>query len=36
MHTPVETAHRDDLDKTAALLAQFIRGLGEEVPNYAL
>ena len=36
MHTPVETIHRDDLDKTAALLAQFIRGLGEEVPNYAL
>ena len=36
MHTPVETIHRDDLDKTAALLAQFIRGLGEEVPEYAL
>ena len=36
MHTPVETIHRDDLDKTAALLAEFIRGLGEEVPNYAL
>ena len=36
MHTPVETIHRDDLDKTAALLAQFIRGLGEEVPKYAL
>ena len=36
MHTPVETIHRDDLDKTAALLAEFIRGLGEEVPSYAL
>lgn len=36
MHTPVETAHRSDLDQTAALLAQFIRGLGEEVPGYAL
>lgn len=36
MHTPVETIHRDDLDMTAALLAQFIRGLGEEVPSYAL
>ncbi len=36
MHTPVETIHRDDLDKTAALLAEFIRGLGEEVPSYVL
>lgn len=36
MHTPVETIHRADLDKTAALLAEFIRGIGEEVPNYAL
>ena len=36
MHTPVETAHRSDLENTAALLAQFIRGLGEEVPEYAL
>ena len=36
MHTPVETIHRDDLDKTAVLLTEFIRGLGEEVPNYAL
>ena len=36
MHTPVETLHRKDLEDTAALLARFIRGLGEEVPNYAL
>ena len=36
MHTPVETAHREDMEQTAALLAQFIRGLGEEVPCYAL
>lgn len=36
MHTPVETIHRADLDKTAALLAEFIRGLGKEVPSYAL
>ncbi len=36
MHTPVETAHRTDMENTAALLAQFIRGLGEEVPVYAL
>ena len=36
MHTPVETAHLDDMENTAALLAQFIRGLGKEVPDYAL
>lgn len=36
MHTPVETIHRKDLEDTAALLARFIRGLGEEVPSYAL
>ena len=36
MHTPVETAHRKDLENTAVLLAQFIRGLGEEVPSYVL
>ena len=35
MHTPVETIHRRDLEDTAALLAQFIRGIGEEAPNYA-
>ena len=35
MHTPVETAHRDDLTDTARLLAAFIRGIGEEVPSYA-
>jgi endoglucanase len=35
MHTPVETVHRDDLAQTARLLAQFIRGVGEEVPRYA-
>ena len=36
MHTPVETAHRKDMENTASLLAQFIRGLGKEVPSYAL
>ena len=36
MHTPVETAHLKDMENTAALLAQFIRGLGKEVPDYAL
>lgn len=36
MHTPVETAHRNDMENTAALLVQFIRGLGKEVPSYAL
>jgi len=36
MHTPVETAHRADMNNTAALLAQFVRGLGREVPSYAL
>ena len=36
MHTPVETAHRGDMAQTAALLAQFIRGLGKGVPGYAL
>lgn len=36
MHTPVETVHRADLEHTAGLLARFIRGLGEEVPSYAL
>lgn len=35
MHTPVETVHRKDLTDTAALLAAFILGLGEEVPSYA-
>ena len=35
MHTPVETAHRDDLTDTARLLAAFIRNSGEEVPSYA-
>lgn len=35
MHTPVETAHRQDLSNTAKLLAAFVRGLGEEVPSYA-
>jgi endoglucanase len=36
MHTPVETAHLNDMENTATLLAQFIRGLGKEVPDYAL
>ena len=36
MHTPVETAHRGDMARSAELLAQFIRGLGKEVPGYAL
>ena len=36
MHTPVETIHRTDLDNTAALLAEFVRGIGKEVPDYAL
>ena len=36
MHTPVEVVHREDLKHTAQLLAAFIRGLGEEVPDYAL
>ena len=36
MHTPVEVVHREDLEHTAQLLAAFIRGLGEEVPDYAL
>lgn len=33
MHTPIETVSREDMDNTAALLADFIRGLGEEVPG---
>ena len=33
MHTPIETVSREDMDNTAALLAHFIRGLGEEVPG---
>ena len=32
----VPEENRKDLEDTAALLAQFIRGLGEEVPDYAL
>ena len=35
MHTPVETVHRSDLTQTAALLAAFLRGLGEEARCYA-
>ena len=35
MHTPVETAHKQDMADTAKLLAAFIRGVGEEVPSYA-
>lgn len=35
MHTPVETVHRRDLSQTAALLAAFLRGLGEEARRYA-
>ena len=34
MHTPVEVASVEDLDKTAALLTAFVLGIGEEVPNY--
>ncbi len=30
MHSPLETAHRQDIDDTAALLAEFIRNLGKE------
>ena len=35
MHTPVETAHRSDMEDTAKLLAAFLRGIGQEVPSYA-
>lgn len=35
MHTPIETVNRTDMEQTAALLAEFIRGLGKEVPVYA-
>ena len=34
MHTPIETVSRSDMEQTAALLAEFIRGLGKEVPSY--
>ena len=34
MHTPIETVSREDMENTAALLADFIRGLGEEAPSY--
>lgn len=34
MHTPVETICRSDLSDTARLLAAFITGVGEEVPDY--
>ena len=35
MHTPIETVSRTDMENTAILLAEFIRGLGREVPAYA-
>ena len=35
MHTPVEVADEADMAATARLLAEFIRGIGEEVPSYA-
>ena len=35
MHTPVEVVRRSDMEQCAALLAEFIRGIGEEVPSYA-
>ena len=34
MHTPIETVSRENMENTAALLADFIRGLGEEAPSY--
>ena len=30
MHTPMETAHRGDMEDTARLLAEFVRRVGEE------
>lgn len=35
MHTPVETVCRSDLSDTAKLLAEFIRGIGEEAAGRA-
>lgn len=35
MHTPIETASVRDMEDTAALLAAFILGLGEEARQYA-
>lgn len=35
MHTPVECADTADLKNTATLLARFLRGIGEEVGQYA-
>jgi len=35
MHTPVETANVQDMEQTARLLAAFVSGIGEEVPDYA-
>ena len=34
MHSPVETASRTDMTDCARLLAEFIRGIGKEVPSY--
>lgn len=33
MHTPMEVMDLDDLERTAQLLAEFLRGLGKEVPE---
>ena len=35
MHTPIETVCRTDLEDTAALLAAFVEGLGEEAAHHA-
>lgn len=35
MHTPVEVAHKQDMHDTAKLLAAFLQGICEEVPDYA-
>ena len=35
MHTPIETVCRTDLEDTAALLAAFVEGLGEEADTHA-
>ena len=35
MHTPIETVCRTDLENTAALLAAFVEGLGEEAARHA-